>query len=135
MATVLIAAIDGNLGYILGSELEDDGHTVGLMRPGMALNAFLADHPGYDVVLVDLPTASLTDLKSLESIKKICPHIHIIVFSDGIAPQERASLLTSGADRSFMKHELNNLKEHLRRTFKRAATEAGAPARKGVPPC
>jgi len=135
MARVLIAAIDGNLGYVLGSELEDDGHKVGLMHPGVALNAYLADHPAYDVVLIDLPTSSLTELKSLGSIKKICPHIHIIVFSDGIAPQERAALLTSGADRSFMKHELNNLKEHLRRTFIRAATEAGAPAREGAEQC
>ena len=118
MATVLIAAIDGNLGYVLGNELEDEGHRVSRIPPGVELPAYLADHPAYDVVLIDLLTSCLTDLTSLRSIKKICPHIHIIVFSDRVAPQERAALLTSGADTSFMKHEINDLKEHLRQNFK-----------------
>jgi CheY-like chemotaxis protein len=117
MARVLIAAIDGNLGYVLGKELEDEGHRVGRMPPGVELTAHLADHPAYDVVLIDLLTSCLTDLKALRSIKKTCPHIHIIVFSDRVAPQERAALLTSGADRSFMKHEINDLKEHMRQNF------------------
>ena len=118
MATILIAAIDGNLGYILGRELEDEGHKVGRMPLGAELTAYLADHPAYNVVLMDLLTSCLTDLRPLISIKKACPHIHIIVFSDRVAPQERTALLTNGADRSFMKHEINGLKEHLRNNFK-----------------
>ncbi len=117
MANVLIGAIDGNLGYVLGNELEDEGHRVGRMPAGKELTAHIADHPAYDVVLIDLPTSCLSDLTSLRSIKKNCPHIHIIVFSDRVAPQERSALLASGADRSFMKHEINDLKEHLRQNF------------------
>ena len=118
MVTVLIAALDGNLGYVLEKELEDEGHTVSRMPPGVELTAYLADHPSYDVVLIDLLTSCLTDIKALRSIKKTYPHIHIIVFSDRVAPQERAALLTSGADKSFMKHEISDLKEHLRQNFK-----------------
>lgn len=117
MATVLIAALDENLGYVLENELENEGHRVGRMPPGVELTAYIADHPAYDVILIDLIISCLTDLRSLRSIKTACPHIHIIVFSDRVAPQERAALLTSGADRSFMKHELNDLKEHLRQNF------------------
>jgi CheY-like chemotaxis protein len=118
MARVLIAASDANLGYVLGNELEDEGHRVGRMPPGMELTAYVANGPAYDVVLIDFLTSCLTDLRSLRSIKKTCPHIHIIVFSDRVAPQERAALLTNGADKSFMKHEINDLKEHLRNEFK-----------------
>ncbi len=117
MARVLIAAIDGNLGYVLGNELEDDGHKVGRMPQGAEWSAYIADHPAYDVVLIDLQTSCLSDFTSLRSIKKACPHVHIIVFSDRVAPQERSALLTSGADRSFLKHEINDLKEHLRQNF------------------
>jgi DNA-binding NarL/FixJ family response regulator len=84
---------------------------------GAELSSYIADHPAYDVVLIDLQTSCLSDFTSLRSIKKTCPHIHIIVFSDRVAPQERSALLTSGADRSFLKHELNDLKKHLRQTF------------------
>jgi CheY-like chemotaxis protein len=117
MARVLIAAIDGNLGYILENELEDDGHRIDRMPPGAELTAHIANHPSYDVVLIDIQTSCLSDLTSLRSIKKTCPHIHVIVFSDRVAPQERSALLASGADRSFLKHELNDLKKHLRQTF------------------
>lgn len=117
MARVLIAAIDTNLGYVLGNELEDEGHKVGRMPPGTELTAYVANGPAYDVVLIDLLTSCLTDLRSLRSIKKTCPHIHIIVFSDRVAPQERAALIANGADKSFMKHELSDLKEHLRQNF------------------
>jgi len=117
MATVLIAAVDGNLGYVLGKELEDEGHRVNRMPPGVNLTAYLAEHQAYNVVLIDILTSCLTDLRSLRSIKKAYPHIHIIVFADRVAPQERAALLKSGADRSFMKHEINKLKEHLRQDF------------------
>jgi CheY-like chemotaxis protein len=117
MVTALIAAFDGNLGYVLRKELEDEGHTVSRMPPGMELTACLADHPSCDVLLLDLQTSCLTEIKTLRSIKKTCPHIHIIVFSDRVAPQERAALLTSGADRSFTKHEINDLKEHLRQNL------------------
>ena len=115
MAKVLIASIDGNLGYVLGKELEDEGHMVDRIPPDTDLTGYLANHPVFDVVLIDLQTPSLSDLSSLRSIKEICPHIHIIVFSDRVAPQERKSLLASGADKSFTKHELNDLKEHLLR--------------------
>ena len=114
MATVLIASIDGNLGYVVGKELEDEGHSVSRMPPGVELTAYLADHPAFDIVLIDMLTSCLSDLTSLKSIKNAYPHIHIIVFSDRVAPHERASLLTSGADRSFMKHEIIDLKEYLR---------------------
>jgi len=117
MAKVLFAAIEGNLGYVLGKELEDDGHRVDRMPPGAELTAHIADHPAYDVVLIDLLTSSLTDLKSLRAIKKTCPHTQLIVFSDGVAPQDRSALLLGGADRSFMKHEINDLKKHLRHNF------------------
>lgn len=113
MATVLFAAIEGNLGYVLGKELEDDGHRVDRMPPDTELTAHIADHPVYDVVLIDLLTSSLTDLESLRSIKKTFPHAHLIVFSDRIAPQDRPALLLSGADRCFMKHEINDLKRYL----------------------
>jgi len=114
MITILIAAFDGNLGYVLKKELEDEGHTVSRMPPGTELTAYLAARPSYDVVLLDLLTSCLTEIRTLSLIKKTCPHTHIIVFSDRVAPQERAALLTSGADRSFTKHEISDLKEHLR---------------------
>jgi CheY-like chemotaxis protein len=118
MVTVLIAAFDGNLGYVLKKELEDEGHSVSRMPPGMELPAYLADHPSYDVVLLELLTSCLTEIRTLKSIKKTYPHIHIIVFSDRVAPQERTALLANGADKSFAKHEINDLKEHLRQNFK-----------------
>ena len=117
MVTVLIAAFDGNLGYVLGKELEDEGHSVSHVPPGVELTAYLVDHPSHDVVLIDLLTSCLTEIKTLRSIKKTYPHIHTIVFSDRVAPQARAALLTSGADRSFMKHELKDLKKHLRQNL------------------
>lgn len=117
MASVLIAALDGNLGYVLENELADDGHRVGRLPPGAELTAYIADHPAYDIVLLDILTSCLSDMITLKLLRTKCPHIHIIVFADRVAPQERASLLDSGADMSFMKHELNGLKEHLRRNF------------------
>jgi len=128
MANVLIADIEGNLGYVVRKELEDEGHRVSRMSPDVELTAYLADHPAYDIVLIDILTSCLTDLASLRSIKKTYPHLHIIVFSDRVAPQERASLLTSGADRSFMKHEINELKEHLRHHPALPVQEGSGPA-------
>jgi CheY-like chemotaxis protein len=133
MANVLIAALDGNLGYLLRKELEDEGHRVDHVLPGVELTAYLADHPAYDVVLIDLQTSGLTDLNALSTIRKACPHIHIIVFSDRVAPQERAALHTSGADRSFMKHQLNDLKEHLRQNITMPVHDGSRPsARRGA---
>jgi CheY-like chemotaxis protein len=116
MTNVLIASIDGNLGYVLGKELEDEGHAVSRVPPGAELTSYLAHHP-VDVVLLELMTSCLSDLLRLRTIRDISPPIHIIVFTDKIAPQERAALLTSGADRSFMKHEINDLKEYLAQHF------------------
>jgi CheY-like chemotaxis protein len=120
MASVLIAAIDGNLGYVLENELADEGHRVERMPPGVELTAYIAAHPDYDIVLIDILISCLSDIITLKLLRKNCPHVHIIVFADRVAPQERASLLDSGANMSFMKHELNGLKEHLRQSFSRA---------------
>jgi DNA-binding response OmpR family regulator len=118
MATILIASVDGNLGYVLGKELEDEGHFVGRLPVGADLSAYLGEPAAYEVVVLDLLTSCLNDLGSLRAIKKACPRVHIIVFSDRVAPQERTALLTSGADTSFMKHEIKGLKEHLRQKFR-----------------
>ncbi len=117
MAKVLIAVLDANLGYVLGRELEDEGHIVSRMSRDRGLTAFIAENPAYDAVLIDFLISSLSELRSLRAIKKTFPHIHIIVFADSVAPQERAALLNHGADKSFTKHELNDLKEHLRSNF------------------
>lgn len=113
-ASILIADVEKNHGFLLKQELEDAGYAVDLIVRG---DTFMPSFDGkrtYDIVLLDMQMPGLDYYQRLRRIKdSISTTYIIVVFTDTASSGEKRTLLDAGADTCFAKHEIDNLILHL----------------------
>jgi DNA-binding response OmpR family regulator len=127
MGRILIADVEKNHGFLLKQELEDEGHSVDLILRVDTTFPPIAGKLAYDIVILDMQMPGLNYYERLKRIKGHVAVAHVVVFVDSAASDERRSLLLSGADACFAKHEIDNLKKDLRQYGVRAHDAAGTP--------
>ena len=101
---VLLAEDDGNLGFILKNELEEDGITVDLVQDGLqAVLRFIEQRGHYHFVLLDLRMPKINGIATLKIISSIDPAVPVITLSGNAGSGEKAESVRAGAIRCLSK--------------------------------
>ncbi len=99
---ILLAEDDKNFGFIIKSELEEEGYVVDLVNDGVeAVLLFIDGH--YDVFLFDIQMPKLGGIGALRIIRKLNRDAASIAFSGNAGRDEIAEALDAGARQCFMK--------------------------------
>ena len=124
MAHVLVVEVDGNIGYLLQCELQEDGHEVALLSNDAPLGGASGERPRYDVVIMGMRLPSRDSFRALSGLKRTFPSLRVFVFSDTLTLEDPA-LFRSGADEFFLRHEIGKMKERIREGWAMPTCAAG----------
>jgi len=106
MAHILVIDDQLHIRSILKEFLKIDKHEVDLAENGK-VGMQLAEHNIYDLVITDVVMPERDGLEVIMSLRRIFPHVRIIVMSGGTARLDIANLLKAakalGADRVLAK--------------------------------
>jgi DNA-binding response OmpR family regulator len=112
---ILIAEDDKNLGFLLKSELEDEGYSVDLVGDGVeAVMKYIGEK--HEFVIFDIKMPKLDGINALKIIKKINPEVPAITISGNAGTGEMAESVRAGAIRCLTKpFQVSQLKEHIKK--------------------
>lgn len=116
---ILIAEDDKNFGYLLKSELKENGYTVELAGDGVEAVMKYIDGK-YDFVVLDIKMPNLDGINALRIIKKLNPDVPAVTYSGNAGSGEIAEAVKAGAIRCLTKpFEINQLKDEIKKYFSR----------------
>ena len=100
---ILLADDDKNFGFILKSELEDEGYSVDLYSDGAEAVLGYISNPTYDFIILDIKMPRLDGINALRIIKKLNPDIPVVIFSGNVKIADMTNLLEDRSIRYFAK--------------------------------
>lgn len=116
---ILIAEDDKNFGYLLKSELKENGYDVELAGDGVEAVMKYIDGK-YDFVVFDIKMPNLDGINALRIIKKLDPDVPAVTYSGNAGSGEIAEAVKAGAMRCLTKpFEINQLKDEIKKYFSR----------------
>jgi two-component system response regulator AtoC len=112
---ILIAEDDKNLGFLLKSELEEDGHEVDLAGDGVdAVLKFISGN--HEFIIFDIKMPRLDGINALRIIKKLNPDVPAITISGNAGSGEMAESVKAGAMRCLTKpFQISQLKDQIKK--------------------
>lgn len=117
---ILLADDDKNFGFILKSELENEGYSVDLYPDGVEAVLGYIGNASYDLIILDIKMPILDGINAFRIIKKLNPDIPVIAFSGNVNVEEMTKSVEDGLIKFFAKPlKVMELKNEIKKSISR----------------